>query len=412
MKKMSMKFFALGSVCLILGLVADPNQGCATVEKTTSMNALSSDINNLSFDLYKELTGNSKGNAFFSPLSISIAFALAQQGATGDTASEMAEALRLRLAGSEIREAYAGLMESLNKRQSEGPFKLHIANALWVQQGYGIKDSFTTTAQDYFQARAEEVDFQEKAKAAVERINKWVANKTADKIEKLIPDGAVDRLTRLILTNAVYFKGTWQSQFQEKETKPQDFHALDGSTFKVPTMRQTETFKYAETEELQALELPYKKCGLAMLVILPKKKAGLSQLETKLDRATLESLLSDLKHKHVRLAIPRFKMETKYTLNKPMQSLGMRRAFAPGEADFSGITESEDLYIKTAIHKAYVDVDEEGTEAAAATGIVMRTTSIRVDPPTPFIADHPFMFMIRDMRTGVILFMGRVLDPR
>ena len=409
---MSTKIFALGTVCLVLGLIAAPNQGCATVEKTSSVNELSGDINNLSFGLYKELTGNAGGNAFFSPLSISTAFALAQQGAAGATAREMAEALRLRPDSSEIREAYAGLMESLNQRQSEGPFKLHIANALWVQQGYGIKDSFTKTAQGYFQAQAEEVDFQEKAKAAVERINEWVASKTADKIEKLIPEGAVDKFTRLILTNAVYFKGTWQSQFKEKATKAQDFHALDGTTFKVPTMRQTGAFKYAETEDLQALELPYKKCGLAMLVILPKKKAGLSHLETKLDHAALESLMGDLKHKRVRLALPRFKMETKYTLNKPMQSLGMKLAFAPGAADFSGITENEKLYIRTAIHKAYIDVDEEGTEAAAATGIVMRTTSAHIDPPTPFIADHPFMFMIRDTRTGVILFMGRILDPR
>ena len=377
-------------------------------------NALAEEINKMSLDLYAQLNEDGK-NTFFSPLSISTAFGLAQQGAAGETADEMREALRISFTKDSdvIATGYEFLMKSLNDRESEDAFKLHIANALWVQEGYGINDAYTKTAKDSFDARAEELPFQANPDESAAIINKWVAEKTADKIKNLIPASAITNLTRLILTNAVYFKGTWQSKFKKHATHDKEFHLLDGNSPKVPTMHQTSRFGYHETDTMQALEMRYKKCGLSMVVLLPKAKDGLSALEKELDEKLLAAVTAKLKQsRRVRVALPKWTVKTKYGLNAPMQALGMKKAFTAGQADFSGITEKEQLFIQAALHKAYINVDEEGTEAAAATGLMISATSVELDPPTPFIADHPFMFMIRDTKTGVILFMGRVLDPR
>ncbi len=408
---MSRNTIATVVVALAFAAMSDPAAGAEAADVAEPAEALSRDINKFSVDLYKKLIAEDK-NALFSPLSISTAFGLAQQGAAGKTSEEMREALRLSVPRDQLAGAYAQLLNSLNEREADNAFKLHNANAIWVLKDYPIKEAFAEVAKTSFAAKAEHLPFQSQPQQSAERINSWIAEQTAGKITDLIPASAINDLTRLILTNAVYFKGTWQSQFKKPATSPRKFHQLKGEAVEVPTMHQTAQFRYTENEAVQVLEMRYKKCDLAMLILLPKTKDGLPALEMTLSEEQIRSLIKKLKPRRLEVAMPKFKLETKYGLSEAMQAMGMNRAFTPGAADFSGITDKEELFISAAVHKAYVDVDEEGTEAAAATGLMMQTTSALVAPPTQFIADHPFIFMIRDTRAEVILFIGRLLDPR
>ncbi|MEN6450681.1 MAG: serpin family protein, partial [Thermoguttaceae bacterium] len=218
-------------------------------------------------------------------------------------------------------------------------------------------------------------------------------------------------MTRLVLTNAIYFKGSWLKPFDKKLTQDEDFNVSAERKVKMKLMHQKTSFGYAETETLQTLEMPYAGRGLSMVVLLPKKVDGLSELEKSLSADMLDSIVSNLRNREVITAIPRFKLETSFQMNPTLRALGMKLAFSP-EADFSGMSTQEKFYVSDVIHKAFVDVNEEGTEAAAATGVMVRATALRHPEPTPvFRADHPFLFLIRDLRSGAILFMGRMTDP-
>ncbi len=352
------------------------------------------------------------GNLFLSPYSVSTALAMTYAGARGDTAAQMADVLHFDLKGEALHRAFGQLVERLNEQGEKGGYQLSVANALWGQKGYGFLKEFLDLTEAHYGAGLHEVDFEKGLEAARQTINAWVEEETQDKIKELIPKGALDVLTRLVLTNAIYFKGDWASPFEEEETKDEPFTLLDGQKLDVPMMHQTEKFGYAEDEGLQVLELPYVGKELSMVVLLPKSADGLADLEKSLTAENLEKWLAGLRRRNVVVALPRFKVTCGFALGKALKSMGMTDAFSPAAADFSGMNGGkEPLWIGAVIHKAFVEVNEEGTEAAAATAVMMVGGMARPEPTPVFRADHPFLFLIRDTRTGSILFLGRVANP-
>jgi len=254
------------------------------------------------------------------------------------------------------------------------------------------------------------VNFATDAEGARKTINAWVEKQTRDKIKDLIQPGVLDSLTRLVLTNAIYFKGDWASPFKKDGTKDGDFFAADGQKVAAPMMHQTGHFGYLDGGELQALEMPYKGDALSMVVLLPKAKDGLPALEKKLSATSAVVWIAGLRKQQVQVAMPRFTTTAEFMLKETLSAMGMTDAFSD-RADFSGMDGVKDLFISAVIHKAFVDVNEEGTEAAAATAVVMKSTGMPA-PPVEFRADHPFVFLIRDTRSGCILFVGRMANPK
>ena len=371
------------------------------------MAAIVTGNNQFAVDLYAQLRGGD-GNLFFSPSSISTALAMTYAGARGTTEIEMAKALHFDLPQDQIHHSFAALNKTLNPKDK--PYELSVANRLWGQQGYGFLPAFLQTTRDHYGAELAQVDFLQAAEAARQEINGWVADQTNDKIRDLIPQGVLNEMTRLVLTNATYFLGTWEHQFNKDATHDAPFKVTAEVKVDVPMMYQKAQFRYAEVDEVLTLELPYKGDDLSMIVLLPKAVGGLAALEDKLVAENLKKWTSGLRRQKVNVHLPKFKMTSEFQLNAVLSSMGMATAFQPVAADFSGISTEEELFISAVIHKAFVDVNEEGTEAAAATGIAFGTTSLERIPT--FRADHPFIFLIRDNRTDSILFMGRFMNPR
>jgi len=399
-------------VCLLAGSAAgraakapDPH----AAEKAGMAEA----VNAFAFDLYAQVRG-AEGNLFLSPYSISSALAMTYAGARGQTADEMAATLKFPadwLAQPDrIHAAFAHLNADLN---AEGkPYELTVANRLWGQAGYGFLPAFLGVLGRHYGAGLEEVDFARRTEAARKTINAWVEKETRDKIKDLIPPGGVQPLTRLVLTNAIYFNGTWEDQFEKKRTKDADFFVTAANKVTVPMMYQTEHFQYADCDTFQMLQMPYKGGELAMVVLLPKQIGGLPALEGQLSAAMIAERLRSLKHENVRLYLPRFTMTWRVLLAGVLKKMGMPLAFNGAKADFTAMNGGkEPLWIDEVIHKAFVDVNEEGTEAAAATAVVMIGTGMPRQPVV-FRADRPFLFLIRDTRSGAVLFMGRVMNPK
>ena len=311
---------------------------------------------------------------------------------------------------------FAGFKQLLDATRppKKGGYQLSVANALWGQKGYGFLPAFLKLVRSNYGAPLNEVDFVGATEAARKTINDWVEKETRDKIKDLIKPGVLDSLTTLVLTNAIYFKGDWASQFNEDVTKDAPFTLSAAEKVDVPMMNQKGDFGYMETEGFQALELPYAGDDLSMVVFLPRKVDGLKGFEKMLTMENLRRWISNLRKQKVIVFLPRFKMTSAFRLGQALKSLGMIDAFTLVAADFSGMNGSRDearrLYIQAVIHKAFVDVNEEGTEAAAATAVVA-AESVRPAPPV-FRADHPFFFLIRDNRTGSLLFLGRVMNPQ
>ena len=379
-----------------------------SVKASHEVQAIAQSNNKFALKMYGELR-EEEGNIFFSPSSISTALAMAYAGAGGNTETELAKTLNFTLPADEVHTAYASLIETLNSPKKES-YELRMANRLWGQTGYGFRPEYLATTRKSYGAELAQVDFINAAEASRREINSWVEEQTSDKIKDLIPQGAVDSLTRLVLTNAIYFKGKWEHEFDKKLTSDAPFTVSADKRVEVPLMYQKERYKYSQTADLQLLEMPYQGDDVSMVILLPKKVDGLAALEDQLSLENLQKWSARMRKQQVRTYIPRFKLEEQFVLNSTLKELGMASAFAPGKADFSGMNGRKDLYITAAIHKAFVDVNEEGTEAAAATGIVVGVTSAPLDPII-FRADHPFIFMIRDNRTDAILFIGRVTNP-
>ena len=378
------------------------------------------DNNAFAIELYGQLR-NRSGNLFFSPESISTALAMTYAGARADTAAEMAKTLHFTLPPEKLHPAMAALLR--NRNRSHDGYQLNEADALWLQKDYSLLPEFLQLNRDNYEAGLNQVDFKGATEASRQSINLWVEQRTDNKIRKLLQPGSLNSYTRLVLTNAIYFKGVWEKQFKKEDTKDEDFHLSAARTIKTPLMHMKsgefrQGFKYFDGGPFQALEIPYKNEGLSMVILLPKAMDGLSAFEQSLTPASMQQLLDQLRPAgEVIVTMPKFKIEAQFGLGNTLISMGMKAAFNGKMADFSGLASREtmqrdgNLYISAVIHKAYVDVNEEGTEATAATGVA--TSSAAAVPTTPIIfrADHPSMFLIRDNRSGSILFIGRVTNP-
>ena len=376
------------------------------VRTTTNGGWVSESNREFALDLYSELAGT-PGNFFFSPYSISSALAMTMAGARGETATQMEGVLHLER--DDVHQAFADLREVLAGRSQNGP-ELSIANRLWGQRGLPWEKTFLEICKKRYAAALAEVDFRTDPEGARKRINDWCAEETRDKIQNLLAPGLVDTNTRLVLTNAIYFKGSWKHTFKEKLTQDGPFFLSGGSEVQVPLMRRTGTYGYYDSVEFQALEMPYVGDELSMVVLLPKTKDGIGMLESALDTETLDSAIAGLREREVQVAFPRFELTSKFSLASVLSRMGMETAFS-SRADFSGMCE-EPLFIGAVEHKAFVQVNEEGTEAAAATAVTMQLLASAQAEPPKFVADHPFVFLIRDKGTGSVLFLGRMADPR
>ena len=386
---------------------ADTDQVAALAEGNTAF----------STDFYALLKSN-EGNMVFSPFSISLALSMAMAGAETTTEEAMMNALRMTLPEEEVYPAFNALLLAIQASEEEtsdeiegSQFTLNIANSLWGQAGFELKPAFLDTLARYFGAGMYTVDYRHDPEAARLAVNEWVADETEDKIKDLIPEGAVNELTRLILANAIYFNGSWMHPFSEGATSQEPFTLLDGSETTVDMMKMNGTsLSYLQGEDYQAVALPYLSRDFSMLLVVPDE-GQFTSVEASLDAETLLDLMGQMQSTQVKLQMPKFDIEMAANANDALVTLGMGEAFDPDAADFSGITEEDKLYITDVLHKATITVDESGTEAAAATSVIMGIKSAMPEEPVSLVIDRPFLYLIRHEPTGTILFMGRVVEP-
>ena len=410
---------------ILLGLMACAQPVASEIIRSEKQRVTSPDVNEadletlvtgnsaFAFDLYQTLR-EEDGNLFYSPYSISLALAMTYAGARGETSQQMADTLHFVLYQDSLHPAFNSLDIELSQRgegakgkDGEG-FRLNIVNAIWGQDGYQFLSEFLDVLAENYGAGLRTLDFANAPEESRITINNWVSDQTEDRIEDLIPQGLIDALTRLVLTNAIYFNAAWQHPFSEDITEDGPFYLLDGGEVTVPMMRQTESFSYAEGDEYQAVELPYDGRELSMVILLPR--AGqFEAFEGSIDAQVVDAILKGLESRQVALTLPEFEFESYFHLKEILAAMGMPVAFS-GDADFSGMTGNRDLFIAEVIHKAFISVDEAGTEAAAATAVVMKEIAAPLEPIEVTI-DHPFIFLIRDIETGTILFVGRIVNP-
>jgi serpin B len=363
--------------------------------------------------LYRALRTETGGNLLYSPYSLSLALAMAYAGARGETEGQMAGTLHFSLPQERLHPAFNALDQELGRRgQGSGGtdgqgFRLNVVNALWGQEDYSFLSEFLDLLAANYGAEMRRLDFgrEEKARKA---INDWVNNQTGGRIQELVPTGALDASTRLVLTNAVYFNAAWARPFDPRATRDGAFHLFDGSAVTVPMMQQVAPLAYAEGQDYQALELPYDGHEIAMVILLPAQ-GQFEAFESALDARQIEAILEGLAERQVVLTLPRFEFEAGFKLGASLAAMGMPLAFVP-QADFSGMTPGGELFVSDVIHRATISVGELGTEAAAATAGVMPPSAIPEDLVT-VRGDRPFLFVIRDLQTGTTLFLGRVVDP-
>jgi serpin B len=402
----------LTGISLVLAIVvaAVPAGSADTPKKKPDVSGVVKGGNQFALDLYAQLRDR-EGNQFFSPFSISTALAMTYAGARGQTAEEIAKTLHFADDQIKLHKAFGAVLRQTTGGQQSG-FQLNFANALWGQKNYGFLPDFLTLTRTHYGAGLKEVDFATATEQARRTINAWVEQQTQDKIKEVLQPGVLTPKTRLVLTNAIYFKGDWKYTFAKASTTETPFHASAKTKVKVPMMQQTAEFKHLEDGDYQALELPYATGDLSMLILLPKAVDGLSTLEKKLSPAWLDKVRSRMQIQEVIVSLPKFKLTQSYALADILAGMGMPTAFEPGKADFSGMNGStEKLFISAVIHKAFVDVNEKGTEAAATTAVVIDPQDAEIPRPM-FRADHPFVFLIRDNRSGTILFLGRLVNPQ
>jgi serpin B len=373
--------------------------------------------------LYGDLRMANDGNLLVSPYSISLALAMTWAGAAGDTATQMADVLAFDLDQADLSAAFHDLTDDLEDRGNaeEDPDEgqpargLAIANALWGEQSYPFSESFMDHLEEDYGAGLHLVDFVDAPGDVRDEINDWVADQTEDRIENIVPEGVITEATRLVLANAVWFSGAWEHAFDPEDTEDGDFTLLDGDTVRVPFMFQHEHLGYAQGEGYQALELAYGGSGFAFTVLLPDE-GEFETFEASLDPDSLDAILAGLASTDVQLSLPSFSFTFAASLAGSLQALGMTDAFDPDLADFSGMVDgppADPLVIGDVLHKAFIALDEMGTEAAAATVVIMDVASAQEpEEPVEVRVDRPFLFAIRDTETGTLLFLGRVLDPR
>lgn len=360
------------------------------------------------FDLYRVLR-NEDGNLFFSPYSISTALGMTYAGARGETETGMASVLHFPREQKAVHESFSQIQSHLASIQDKGTIQLNVANGLWLQQDYPLLDDFLDLTKKHYGAGIHPADFAGNTETARKAINTWVEQETREKIQDLIKQGMLDAATVLVLCNAIYFKGDWLSAFDKEKTRDADFYVGPGKTIKTPMMNQSTEVKFRRFEGFSAIELPYVGNDLSMVVFLPEQQDGLAAFEEMLNHETVKIWLDDLYNtsaSEVSVSLPKFKTTCEFDLSAVLIEMGMEHAFSG--ADFSGMTGRKDLFISKVVHKAFVDVNEEGTEAAAATAVIIDKAFHRL---LAFRADHPFLFLIRENETGSILFVGRIMDP-
>jgi len=402
------KLVSVICVVVVVVLVFFSNKTWAVEEN--DLGTVSRGINKFSFDLYKKLKDeNKEKNLFYSPASISIALAMTYAGARGNTEKQMADVLNFTLPQDRLHSAYSKLIENL---KSAKDYELSIANALWLQKDYKLLQEFLNIMGKYYKGGFNEVDYIGDPQGARIKINDWVSKETKEKIKDILQPGDITKLTRLVITNAIYFKGKWLTEFDKEFTRDEDFYLINGQKTKVKMMYQENRFNYYENNDLQLLEMPYKGDKVSMVIILPKTGKFVT-VENMIDEKKLQELINNTTKIKVKAYIPRFKFTQRFDLSEDLSKMGMEDAFDENKADFSGINgRKNDLYISKVIHKTFVEVNEEGTKAAAATAVIIFTKSAPIiEEPVIFKADHPFIFLVRDKEAGSILFMGRVMDP-
>jgi serpin B len=375
---------------------------------TTQVNALAAASNAFALDLYAHLRGG-HSNLFFSPYSIATALAMTSAGARGQTLADISRVLHFP-DQAELHPAASTLTDDLLRRAGRD-VELATANALWMQKDRSVRDDFLVLTRTHYRAGFRQVDFIGNPESARRTINDWTQQQTRQRIRDLLQPGTVTKDTRLVLTNAVYFKARWDKAFDKARTRPDDFHLQDGRRVGKPMMHQTEDFGYAEQDDLQVLEMPYTGNDFSLVILLPSRGSSLAALEGRLG-SKLGDWLAGLDRREVIVTIPQFEMTTALSLRDVLSRLGMTGAFSAA-ADFRGIDDGRDqLYLGDVIHKAFVEVNEQGTEAAAATAVTALPGAAAAplfSPPRPpeFTADRPFVYLVRDNHTGVILFLGR-----
>jgi len=372
-------------------------------------------INQFSIALYRHLR-KQEGSLFLSPFSVAGCLTMVYAGARGETEKQMARVLCLPGNQESLHETLGGLIREMNGAPGTEDSQLSVANALWTEVGCSFFPEFLDLLKTMYGSEPHALDFEKDPETACRVINEWIEKHTQNRIRGMAHPGMFGPLTRLVLTNAIFFKGQWALPFDETFTELAPFKVRDesghGSSVDVWMMGQTEAFPYMEAGGFQALELPYESPELSMIIFLPKKEADLPNFEASLNIERLTESLKSLQTQEVQVFIPKFQFTSEFSLVKPLSSMGMRDLFNYKTADLSGMTDEKELEISEVIHKAFIDVNEEGTEAAAA-NLLAGCLADDEEPPKPvpiFRADHPFLFLIRDIRSESILFMGRVAD--
>ena len=360
----------------------------------------------LAFDLYHQLPGP-RVNAFFSPYPIATALTMTYAGARGLTAEQMAWALHLPFTQDRVHEVRSQL--DVDLAAADESLVLREANSLWPQTGYPFRDEFLELVDRCYAAAVKVIDYIEATETARLAINTWVEEHTEGKIRDLVPPGALDAMTRLVLVNAIYFYGTWAHQFDPESTRSGPFHLLDGQYHEVPLMEQTNEFPYGEGDGWRAARLPYK--GRASMLVIVPDEEHFDEVEARFRSDLLTEVRAVLKPRRLHLVLPRFELTCALELGAALRALGMVDAFDPTRADLTGMTAVPELFVSEVFHKAFVGVDERGTEAAAATAVVIKLVSMRIVPPADLRVDRPFLLAIEHEPSSEILFIGRVIDP-
>ncbi|MGD9317271.1 MAG: serpin family protein [Anaerolineae bacterium] len=404
---------SLLSACSPGGFEPAPVVRAAPAASATDLAKLVEGNTAFALEFYQVLRTERDGNFLYSPYSISLALAMAYAGARGETEQQMAGTLHFGLPQERLHPAFNALAPELGRRgEGEGStdgqsFRLNIANALWGQEDYRFRPEYLDLLAANYGAETKRVDFREEEARA--EINDWVGQQTEGRIGELVPPDLLDASTRLVLTNAVYFNAAWARQFDRRRSQQGAFHLPDGTSVTAPMMHQGESFAYTEGPDYQAVQLPYEGHEIAMVILLPAQ-GQFEAFERSLDAERLEAMLDRLAERQVVLTVPRFEFESGFDLEAVLTAMGMPLAFTH-EADFSGMNHEGELFIGDVIHGATISIDEAGTEAAAATAVEVAATGERLDATTVTV-DRPFLFLIRDLQTGTILFLGRVVDPR
>ncbi|XP_038050241.1 serpin B6-like isoform X2 [Patiria miniata] len=372
--------------------------------------------NTFASNLFRVLTEGGSSNIFFSPMSISTALAMTFMGARGETASQMSQALHFNiLEESVLHQSFADLSALIFR--ADAPYTLKTANRLFGHKGLDVLATFVDDSKKYYGASMETLDFIGDGEGSRLHINSWVEKQTANRIKELLAAGSIDALTRLVLVNAIYFKGDWAAKFEVSNTSPEKFHVSATEDIDVPMMHQKGKFNFGRDDSVSSsiLELPYIKEEVSMFIVLPDQVDGLADVRKKLSQEMIDSWVTEARLRDsptVIVSLPKFTLEQDFVLNDVLRKMGMNDPFDASKADFSGMTGDKDLFISKVIHKAFLDVNEEGSEAAAATAVVMKLRCARPMKPLEFKADHPFLLFIYDNKSSAVLFMGQLCKPK